>query len=129
MNSYQDEKAVWSTLEGIPNSSGNLTLHLLGNLNYFIGATLGGTGYVRHRDDEFLLKDILKNTLTEDINKTIIVIKNTLSALPDNDLEKDFPVAINNKIYSTSFVLMFLLSHLSYHLGQVNYLRRLIEKK
>ncbi len=129
LNLFNDEKDIWTTLEGISNSGGNLTLHLLGNLNYFIGATLSGTGYVRERDQEFLLKDISRNILVDEINKTILIIKNTLSVLPEKDLEKDFPVAVNGKTYSTAFMLLFILSHLSYHLGQVNYLRRLIDKK
>ncbi|MEO8860900.1 MAG: DUF1572 family protein [Ginsengibacter sp.] len=129
LNLYKDEKDIWRTLKGTSNSGGNLTLHLLGNLNYFIGATLGGTGYVRERDQEFLLKDIQRNILIEEINKTILIIKNTLSALPEKDLEKDFPVAVNSQTYSIAFMLLFILSHLNYHLGQVNYLRRLIENK
>ncbi|HEY5407636.1 MAG TPA: hypothetical protein VIJ92_11120 [Ginsengibacter sp.] len=58
INLYKNEEDIWKIKEGISNSSGNLTLHLLGNLNHFIGATLGNTGYVRERDKEFSLKNI-----------------------------------------------------------------------
>lgn len=126
INLYKNEEDVWKIKEGISNSGGNLTLHLIGNLNHFIGETLGGTGYIRDRDKEFSLKNIPRVQLTEDLKKTIDVIKNTLPALSKEDLEKDFPVPINNKTSSTSYVLLHLMTHLSYHLGQVNYHRRLV---
>ena len=126
INLYKNEEDVWKIKDGISNSGGNLTLHLIGNLNHFIGATLGSTGYVRERDKEFSLKNIPRMQLTEDLKKTIEVIKNILPGLSTEDLEKDFPVPINNKTSSTSYVLLHLLAHLSYHLGQVNYHRRLI---
>jgi hypothetical protein len=123
---YKNEEDVWKIKEGISNSGGNLTLHLLGNLNYFIGATLGNTGYIRERDKEFSLKNITRIQLVEDLKRTIEVIKKTLPRLSNQDLEKDFPVPLNDKTLSTSFVLLHLLAHFSYHLGQVNYHRRLI---
>jgi hypothetical protein len=123
---YKSETDLWKIKEGISNSGGNLTLHLVGNLNHFIGATLGGTGYVRERDKEFSLKDIPRKQLIDDINNTSAILTNTLSSLSQDDLEKDFPLPINNKISSTGFILMFLLAHLNYHLGQINYHRRLL---
>ncbi|KAA9034638.1 DinB family protein [Ginsengibacter hankyongi] len=126
INLYKNEEDLWKIKEGISNSGGNLTLHLIGNLNHFIGATLGRTLYIRDRDKEFSLKNIPRVQLTEDLKKTIEVIKNTLPGLSAGDLEKDFPVPINNKTSSTSYVLLHLMAHLSYHLGQVNYHRRLI---
>jgi len=126
INLYKNEEDIWKIKEGISNSSGNLTLHLLGNLNHFIGATLGNTGYVRERDKEFSLKNIPRIQLVEDLKKVTEVVKDTVTRLSDKDLEKDFPVPLNDKTLSTSFVLLHLLGHFSYHLGQVNYHRRLI---
>jgi len=123
---YKNEETIWKIKEGITNSGGNLTLHLLGNLNHFIGATLGNTGYIRERDKEFSLKNVPRRQLVEDLKKVNEIVKDTLMRLSDGDLEKDFPVPLNDKTLSTSFVLLHLLMHLSYHLGQVNYHRRLI---
>ncbi len=123
---YKNETDLWKIKEGISNSGGNLTLHLIGNLNHFIGATLGNTGYVRERDKEFSLKDIPRKKLVDDINNTSAVIANTFSSLSKDDLEKDYPIPFNNEISATVFILMFLLSHLNYHLGQINYHRRLL---
>ena len=94
---YKNEEDVWKIKEGISNSAGNLTLHLLGNLNHFIGATLGNTGYVRERDKEFSLKNIPRIQLVEDIRKAQEVMKDTLLVLSDKDLDKDFPVPLNDK--------------------------------
>lgn len=126
IQSYEDENEIWRIKEGISNSTGNLVLHLIGNLNHFIGATLGNTGYVRNRGKEFSDKNIPRKKLIEDINETIPVIKTALKDLSKDDLEKDFPLAINNTISSTQFILIHLSGHLNYHLGQINYHRRLI---
>ncbi len=124
---YRDEDNLWIIKEGISNSAGNLCLHLLGNLNHFIGEALGNTGYVRHRDDEFSLKNIPRQDLLMNISNCILIVKNTLNKLTAEDLEKDFPLEKHNKIVSNTNMLVHLLAHLSYHLGQINYHRRLIE--
>ena len=128
INNYKDEKKMWVTATGISNSAGNLSLHLVGNLNHFIGAVLGKNGYRRERDKEFSLKDIPLSTLTEMIEKTREVVINTLSAMIEKDLELDFPEIKHDKLLKTGFMLLHLLAHFNYHLGQINYHRRLLEK-
>lgn len=123
---FKDEASVWEIKEGVTNSAGNLTLHLLGNLNHFIGKTLGNTGYERHRDEEFSLKNIPREKIISDISDLKETIKNTLSKLSAEELQKDFPIKIREEVYTTQNMLIYLLSHLNYHLGQVNYLRRMI---
>lgn len=123
---YKSEEDIWKIKEGISNSAGNLTLHLVGNLKHFIGATLGKTGYVRERDKEFSEKNIPRHLLINDVKDTIAIIKNTLSKLNTDSLEQDFPITLNNMVSSTASVLVYLLVHLNYHLGQVNYHRRLV---
>jgi|SRR6185436_10308513 len=126
IESYADESKLWIIKEGISNSAGNLCLHLLGNLNHFIGATLGHSGYRRNRDDEFSLKNIPKEKLLLEIDKTVTVIKNTLQNLPEKDFQKNFPLEKHGKIVSTEFMLLHLVTHFNYHLGQINYHRRLV---
>ena len=126
INLYKNENDIWETKEGINNSAGNLVLHLVGNLNHFIGKTLGHSDYVRMRDEEFSLKNIPRKKLISDLNSLKETIKNTLTKLSDEDLKKDFPLKIRDESFSTQNMLIFLLAHLNYHLGQVNYLRRLL---
>lgn len=127
IESYKDENDIWKTKGNISNSAGNLVLHLIGNLKHFIGATLGHTGYIREREKEFSEKDIPKLELINELKETISVVKNTLLHLPEAELDKDFPVGIGGKTSSTRYILIHLLAHLSYHLGQVNYHRRLLD--
>jgi len=126
ISQFQDEASVWKTKDGITNSAGNLASHLVGNLNHFIGTTLANNGYVRKREEEFSLKNIPREKLISDINALKETIKNTLPKLSAEDLQKDFPIKIREEIYSTQNVLIYLLAHLNYHLGQVNYLRRML---
>ncbi len=123
---YKEENDIWKTKDGISNSAGNLALHLVGNLNHFIGKTLGGTDYIRDREKEFSLKNIPRQKLITDIQQVSEVIRNTLPKLSEEDLKKDFPLKINEETFSTENMLLHLIGHLNYHLGQVNYHRRMI---
>lgn len=126
INMYEHEEDIWKIKEGISNSSGNLTLHLIGNLNYFIGTAIGHTNYTRNRDKEFSDKNIPRQQLITDIKHLISVIKKTFHKLSDEDLKHDFPMEMNSEILSIEHVMIHLLAHLNYHLGQVNYHRRMI---
>jgi len=129
INLYKDEDKLWTIQDGISNSAGNLCLHLIGNLNHFIGATLGHTGYVRHRDDEFALKNIPRQDLLINIENTILIVKDTLSKLKEEDFAADFPQPLAGRAMKTDLMLVHLATHLAYHLGQINYHRRLIDLK
>lgn len=126
INLYKDEERLWIIKDGIGNSAGNLCLHLIGNLNHFIGAILGNTGYVREREKEFSLKNIPRKELIQSIENTITVIKESLSKLTATDFEKLFPLEVFGKPLTTGFMLLHLTTHLAYHLGQINYHRRLL---
>jgi len=127
IESYKSESNVWRIEKSIANSAGNLCLHLVGNLNAYIGATLGQTGYVRDRDSEFSLKDIPRKELIEKIESTIAVINRVLPTLSHEMLQNEYPLLVLKEKTSTEYFLVHLASHLGYHLGQVNYHRRLID--
>lgn len=124
---YRNEETIWHIEKSIANSAGNLCLHLVGNLNTYIGAVLAKTNYVRNRDLEFSLKDIPKETLVKMIEDTIPVVEKGLDQLQEQQLNDDFPIIIWEKTTSTAYTLVYLLAHLNYHLGQVNYHRRLLD--
>lgn len=123
---YKDESSLWIIKKEISNSAGNLSLHLIGNLNHFIGATLGNSGYVRNRESEFSLKNVSRENLINEIEKTIEVVNKTMEKLSIEDFEKDFSLEQHGKIVKTDFMLLHLITHFNYHLGQINYHRRLI---
>ncbi len=124
---YKEEASLWIVEKGISNSAGNLALHLIGNLNHFIGATLGNTGYVRERDKEFTNKNVPREKILSDIDSVTPIVLNTLNNLSNEDLDKTFPLEKHGKTLSTASMLLHLSTHLSYHLGQINYHRRLVE--
>ncbi|WP_299365944.1 DinB family protein [Winogradskyella sp.] len=128
VNAYKDEVNLWLVPEGILNSAGNLCLHLVGNLNHFIGATLGNSGYVRQRDLEFSIKNVPKSEMLQQIDDTITVIEDTLGKLNASDLQEEYRRNPFEDFMTTEYFLVHLTTHLSYHLGQINYHRRLLDK-
>nr|WP_294785088.1 DinB family protein [uncultured Flavobacterium sp.] len=127
IESYENESNIWIIDKNISNSAGNLCLHLIGNLNTYVGAEIGKTGYIRNRPLEFSLKDIPKSELIQKIEDTIVVINNALDSLTETDLTAIYPQIVFEKEMTTGFFLVHLTTHLSYHLGQINYHRRLLD--
>ena len=124
---YTNENSIWKTDKSISNSAGNLCLHLVGNLNTYIGAEFGKTGYIRQRDLEFSLKDIPREELTRRIEETISIVHQSLNNIRGMDLEQDYPAKVFDYNMSIEYFLVHLSSHFAYHLGQVNYHRRLLD--
>ncbi|QIY91708.1 DinB family protein [Chryseobacterium gallinarum] len=127
IEAYQKEEYLWKTDKNISNSAGNLCLHLIGNLNHFIGRELGNTDYVRQRDLEFSLKNIPKAELVEQVQSTITVVDTVLSRLSEEDLKKEYPLEPLGYKMTAEYFLIHLIGHLNYHLGQINYHRRLLD--
>jgi len=126
IDGYANESDLWKTGGTIPNSAGNLCLHLTGNLKHFIGATLGDSGYVRDRDAEFSTPTSSKAQLLADIDSTAAVITSTIENLSDTDFEKTYPIEVFGEPMSTGYFLVHLTTHFNYHLGQIDYHRRLL---
>ncbi|WP_431162802.1 DUF1572 family protein [Flagellimonas beolgyonensis] len=124
---YSTEANLWRTDKSITNSAGNLCLHLIGNLKAFIGAGMAKTDYIRDREFEFAGKDVPKSTLLQQIDETMVVVEKGLDTLTDETLSGDFPIQIWGKPTGMEFTVIHLLSHLNYHLGQINYHRRLLD--
>jgi len=127
IEAYQNEENLWKTDNNIANSAGNLCLHLVGNINNFIGAQLGNTGYIRHRELEFSLKDVPRAELIEKVEATIAMIDYVLPQLSEEDLKKEYPLVVFESKMTTDYFLIHLVAHLDYHLGQINYHRRLLD--
>lgn len=128
INLYKDESNLWIVEDNITNSAGNLCLHLIGNLNTYIGAEFGKTNYVRNRELEFSLKNISKKELIEQIDNTILVVEMSLNNITKEQLKNEHPILVFDKKTTLEFLLVHLTTHLSYHLGQINYHRRLLDK-
>ena len=125
---YKDEENIWRIERNISNSAGNLSLHLIGNLHTFIGKEIGKTNYIRNRELEFSQKNISRDTLINSINDTIEMVRKSLNNLSDEGLKNDYPILKFSKVETNEYLLVHLIKHLTYHLGQINYHRRLIDK-
>jgi uncharacterized damage-inducible protein DinB len=120
------EAALWKTAGEIKNSCGNICLHLCGNVQHFIGAELGKTGYVRNRDAEFATKNLSKEKLLEEIAAAKAAVTKGMASITQADLNTVFPQDFLGKEVTTEYMLIHLLAHFNYHLGQINYLRRIV---
>ena len=122
---FPDDETLWRTLPGVPNSAGNLALHIAGNLQHFVGAVLGGSAYVRNRDQEFSRRAGSRDELVGELQKAAVAVRTVVPNLTDAVLEHDFPEAVipNRRIQTLRF-LLHLCAHASFHLGQAGYLRR-----
>jgi uncharacterized damage-inducible protein DinB len=123
---YPDDDSPWKAVPGLTNSGGTLVLHLAGNLQHFIGAVLGQTGYVRHRDMEFVQRGVTRAELVKELNATIAVVTDTLGQLDPSQLEGLFPQELAGVHVPTDMWLAHLATHLAYHLGQLDYHRRCV---
>ena len=131
IESYSNEANLWLVDGEIPNSGGNLALHLVGNLKHFIGALLGGSGYVRTRDLEFSTKDTPRAELLRMIDETIADVATGLDRVTAEQLEAEYPIVVfadRTGPMTTGWFLIHLATHLGYHLGQINYHRRMLDK-
>jgi hypothetical protein len=126
LEAFPDERLIWALPPGLPNSSGTLALHLAGNLQHYIGAVLGQTGYVRDRDYEFAARDLPREALLAQIARAEAAIRATLPGLSEDQLSQEYPEALRGHFLQTREFLLQLAVHLAYHLGQISYHRRLV---
>lgn len=123
---FPDEAQIWATVPGIANSAGTLTLHICGNLQHYVGAVLGNTGYVRDRPLEFSARDLPRSVLLESLAKTSEVVGTVLAGLTEESLRADYPDGFGVPRMPTGLFLYHLSVHLGFHLGQAGYLRRVL---
>ncbi len=128
ISAYKSEANIWLIENGVTNSAGNLTLHLIGNLNYFIGAEIGKSDYIRQRDLEFSNKNIPRTKLTEMIDETISAVETAIDSMVDEQFAENYPLDVFGCEMTNEYFLIHLATHPAYHLGQINYHRRLLDK-
>ncbi len=125
LQAFPEDRLVWQRA-GTLNSAGNLALHLEGNLREYIGRQLGDVPYQRHRDQEFTRNDVPLSELITHIEEVRGIVVDTLSNLPAERWNEIYPENVLGASLSVRLFVMHLHSHLTYHLGQVDYLRRML---
>ena len=126
IDAYPSDADLWKVVPGIANSGGTLALHLAGNLQHFVGAVLGGTSYVRNRDAEFTTRGLTRAEVGKLVDDAIATMRSTFPKLTDAQLDGEFPQAVAKVRLDTGDFLTHLASHLGYHLGQLDYHRRIV---
>jgi hypothetical protein len=126
VEAYPADDLLWRQVPGLTNVAGTLALHITGNVQHFLGACLGRTGYVRHRDAEFARRDVARATILAELELASEAVRAGLSNLRDAQLADDFPEVIGGMRFQTGDYLLHLTTHLAYHLGQVDYHRRMV---
>jgi len=123
---FPDDESIWKTSTGVSNSCGTLALHCAGNLRHYVGAVLGGSGYVRDRAREFSQRSGTRAELTAELREARSAVVGTLPTLGAAVLDADFPEPIAGVTLPTRLFLMHLAVHLGFHVGQADYLRRML---
>lgn len=126
VEAYPDETSLWAERPGIANTGGNLALHLAGNLQHFFGTVLGKTGYVRDRDSEFASRGIARTEVLAKLDAADRAIDAGLNALTAERLGETYPEQVGGRTITSQDFIVHLLSHLAYHLGQIDYHRRFV---
>lgn len=126
VEAYPEERALWQQVPGISNVGGTLALHLAGNLQHYIGARLGQTGYVRDRTAEFSRRDVPRSELLSQIEAARIAVEAVLSGAQPPDVNAEYPETIAGSRVTTGDYLIHLATHFAYHLGQIDYHRRVV---
>jgi uncharacterized damage-inducible protein DinB len=126
VEAFPDERDLWRVPPGVTNSAGTLALHLAGNIQHYVGAVLGHTDYVRDRAAEFSRRDVPRPEILGQIDAAIRAVERGLAALSDATLAADYPEPVAGFTVTTSEWLVHLAVHVGYHLGQVDYHRRIV---
>ena len=126
VEAFSDDRLLWECSAGMTNSAGNLALHLVGNLNEYVGRQLGGVPYQRQRDLEFSLRGISARQLIERIHPLVELVPGVIGRLSQSSLDAVFPEAVIGRTWTTRQFVLHLHAHFNYHLGQIDVVRRLL---
>lgn len=123
---YPDDASLWVERRGLPNPGGTLVLHMAGNLQHFVGAVLGNSGYRRDRAAEFSRRGVSRADLLDEIDAAAEAVERGMNAISDDAMADAYPESIAGRSVATGDYLAHLAAHLAYHLGQLDYHRRVV---
>lgn len=114
---------IWARPYPYGNSVGHLLLHLTGNLNYYIGAQIAASGYVRHRDVEFTdAHKKSKEQLLADFDRTIDMVVTAIRQQSPEDWTKSYSAEREPEAKDRFTVVFRCAAHAYHHVGQLIYL-------
>ena len=125
VEAYPDDETLWRAMPGVANAGGTLALHITGNMRHFLGTQLGGGEYVRDREAEFARRNMSRKELVAQVMATIAEAERAFERLTDSHLGGVFPDRVAGRTLNADVFLVHLAAHLGYHLGQIDYHRRM----
>ncbi|MEZ5064107.1 MAG: DinB family protein [bacterium] len=126
IEAYPSEADLWKSPPGITNPGGTMALHVAGNLRHFFGAVLAKDGFVRDRPAEFAARDVPRADIVARLDAAATAVARSLESLPESRLDEPYPVDFDGLTLSVRQFVLHLAVHLAYHLGQIDYHRRLV---
>jgi len=129
LKAYSDERNLWRIEQGINNSAGNLTLHLIGNVKQFFGSDLVGIAFERDRDSEFVPSKLTREDLLQELEGLKKLFEQALVSMDPKKLGDQSKHSFLGHSMTVGYFLIHLYGHFNYHLGQINYHRRLLDKE
>jgi hypothetical protein len=126
IEAYPNDATLWQTHPAITNSAGNLVLHLEGNLREYIGRQLGNIPYTRKRELEFSSRGISQEELLRRVAELKVTIPSVIERLSPEQFEMEYPEIVLQRATSTHEFVIHLHGHLNWHMGEIDYLRRIL---
>ena len=116
------DEQFWKKPFPFGNSFGHLILHLTGNLNYYIGAQIAQTGYVRDRPREFNDPNPpSKDEALRRFDDAVAMVQQTIRAQSAADWSKEYSGVGTNAPNRLDMILQ-CAAHMQHHIGQMIYL-------
>jgi len=117
------DEEFWRKPFGFGNSFGHLVLHLTGNLNYYIGAQIAGTAYIRDRNREFTeTRHLTKAETLKRFDEAVAIVLRTIRSQSVEDWARKYTARLEDDAGNRFNIVVRCLSHLHHHIGQMTYL-------
>lgn len=129
LEALPSDELLWKGVPGIANPIGNLVLHLEGNLREYVGRQLGQRVYHRQRNAEFTATSIAREELISRMDELLVLIPSIVAELSAEQMNQTYPENVLGTPLPIGEFLIHLYGHLNWHLGQVDYLRRVLTGK
>lgn len=114
---------LWRRPYAYGNSAGHLLLHLTGNLSYYVGARIAGTGYVRDRPKEFAdTAKRAKEDVLKAFDEAVDMVLETLAAQDDASWRLPIDAVGAEDVKDRLSMFVRCVAHLDHHTGQMIYI-------
>lgn len=124
------QEQFWHNPFSYGNSVGHLVLHMTGNLNYYIGARVAETGYIRDRDREFTETEKRDKTkVMHAFDQTIAMVAATIKKQKSEDWMAAYSAEREPEAEERFMIFLRCAGHAYHHVGQLTFLSKELTRK